>query len=216
MRFFFCFIQLVIPEYLLHIVFNVFFLLAGEFTSFFLNAPLIAYHIHRWVHAKFDATIWCRRWSMDAVGLLINHVIRVYWLGTKIDRLWAARDCMIQQPSWMQVCVMSCDVYLYIRVESNVSFSRFFFFICLSSQTPWANVNAKAGSNWQFICSHSSIISTGKWIRSIGLYRQYDMFLNNHAMHIIWLCRLSNIYYYISIFPEWFHRWYRHKWRAMR
>lgn len=127
MRFFFCFIQLVIPEYLLHIVFNVFFLLAGEFTSFFLNAPLIAYHIHRWVHAKFDATIWCRRWSMDAVGLLINHVIRVYWLGTKIDRLWAARDCMIQQPSWMQVCVMSCDVYLYIRVESNVSFSRYFF-----------------------------------------------------------------------------------------
>lgn len=41
--------QLVIPEYLLHLVFNILFLLAGEWLSLLLNAPLIAYHVFRWV-----------------------------------------------------------------------------------------------------------------------------------------------------------------------
>ena len=38
---------LVLPEYILHIVFNVLFLMAGEWFSLALNAPLIAYHVHR-------------------------------------------------------------------------------------------------------------------------------------------------------------------------
>ena len=38
---------LVLPEYLLHILFNLLFLFAGEWFSIALNAPLIAYHIHR-------------------------------------------------------------------------------------------------------------------------------------------------------------------------
>ena len=38
---------LVLPEYILHIVFNVLFLMAGEWFSLLLNAPLIAYHVHR-------------------------------------------------------------------------------------------------------------------------------------------------------------------------
>lgn len=39
---------LVLPEYLLHIFFNILFLVAGEWFSLFLNIPLIAYHINRY------------------------------------------------------------------------------------------------------------------------------------------------------------------------
>ena len=47
---------LVLPEYLLHILFNVLFLFAGEWFSIALNAPLVAYHIHRWEwHLKSTA-----------------------------------------------------------------------------------------------------------------------------------------------------------------
>ena len=38
---------LVLPEYILHVVFNVLFLMAGGWFSLLLNAPLIAYHVHR-------------------------------------------------------------------------------------------------------------------------------------------------------------------------
>uniref|UniRef100_T1IE61 Uncharacterized protein n=3 Tax=Triatominae TaxID=70999 RepID=T1IE61_RHOPR len=38
---------LVLPEYLLHIFFNILFLLSGEWLSLCLNIPLIAYHINR-------------------------------------------------------------------------------------------------------------------------------------------------------------------------
>lgn len=39
--------QLVLPEYLLHLVINIFFLLSGEWFSLLLNIPLIAYHVFR-------------------------------------------------------------------------------------------------------------------------------------------------------------------------
>ena len=39
--------QLVLPEYLIHIVFNFIFMLAGEWFSVILNVPLIAYNINR-------------------------------------------------------------------------------------------------------------------------------------------------------------------------
>merc|ERR1711994_394331 len=40
---------LVLPEYILHVFFNVLFLFAGEFFSLCLNMPLIGYHIHRYM-----------------------------------------------------------------------------------------------------------------------------------------------------------------------
>jgi len=39
---------LVLPEYVLHILFNLLFLLSGEWFSLLLNAPLIAYHVNRY------------------------------------------------------------------------------------------------------------------------------------------------------------------------
>ncbi|XP_063700510.1 protein cornichon [Culicoides brevitarsis] len=41
---------LVLPEYFIHILFNVLFLFAGEWFSLLLNAPLIAYHVYRYVN----------------------------------------------------------------------------------------------------------------------------------------------------------------------
>lgn len=41
---------LVLPEYLLHLSFNILFLFAGEFFSLCLNLPLIAYHINRYLN----------------------------------------------------------------------------------------------------------------------------------------------------------------------
>lgn len=39
---------LVLPEYLLHLLFNILFALSGEWFSLFLNIPLIAYHVNRY------------------------------------------------------------------------------------------------------------------------------------------------------------------------
>ena len=40
---------LVLPEYILHFFFNFLFLVAGEWFSIILNAPLMAYHVHRYL-----------------------------------------------------------------------------------------------------------------------------------------------------------------------
>jgi len=45
---------LVLPEYAVHLLFNIFFLFAGEWFSLMLNVPLIAYHIHRLIEIIFD------------------------------------------------------------------------------------------------------------------------------------------------------------------
>lgn len=39
---------LVLPEYILHIFFNILFLMAGEWFTLLLNFPLICYHLHRY------------------------------------------------------------------------------------------------------------------------------------------------------------------------
>ncbi|XP_064487955.1 protein cornichon-like [Ornithodoros turicata] len=39
---------LVLPEYFIHILYNVLFLFAGEFFTLLLNVPLMAYHINRY------------------------------------------------------------------------------------------------------------------------------------------------------------------------
>jgi hypothetical protein len=41
---------LVLPEYLVHLVFNLMFLFAGEWISLLINIPLIAYHVHRYMN----------------------------------------------------------------------------------------------------------------------------------------------------------------------
>merc|ERR1712130_177125 len=41
---------LVLPEYLLHLFFNILFLFAGEWFTLLLNLPLIAYHVHRYMN----------------------------------------------------------------------------------------------------------------------------------------------------------------------
>ncbi|KAH9406909.1 Protein cornichon 1 [Tyrophagus putrescentiae] len=41
---------LVLPEYLIHLFFNVLFLFCGEWFTLLLNAPLIAYHVHRYMN----------------------------------------------------------------------------------------------------------------------------------------------------------------------
>lgn len=42
-------IQLVLPEYAIHIFFNLLFMFSGEWVTLVFNIPLIAYHIHRYV-----------------------------------------------------------------------------------------------------------------------------------------------------------------------
>ncbi|XP_072165638.1 protein cornichon homolog 1-like [Diadema setosum] len=39
---------LVLPEYIIHIFFNVLFLIAGQFITVALNLPLIGYHVYRY------------------------------------------------------------------------------------------------------------------------------------------------------------------------
>ncbi|XP_026684529.1 protein cornichon, partial [Diaphorina citri] len=39
---------LVLPEYLAHAIFNLFYVLCGEFVSFLINLPLLVYHINRY------------------------------------------------------------------------------------------------------------------------------------------------------------------------
>uniref|UniRef100_A0A0P5VVU2 Er-derived vesicles protein erv14 n=3 Tax=Daphnia magna TaxID=35525 RepID=A0A0P5VVU2_9CRUS len=41
---------LVLPEYFIHIFFNLMFLFAGEWFTLMFNIPLIAYHIHRYLN----------------------------------------------------------------------------------------------------------------------------------------------------------------------
>ncbi|XP_064621722.1 protein cornichon homolog 1-like [Lineus longissimus] len=41
---------LVLPEYGIHCLFCVLFLLSGQFLSLFLNLPLLGYHINRYLH----------------------------------------------------------------------------------------------------------------------------------------------------------------------
>lgn len=49
--------QLVLPEYALHLFFNLLFLAAGEWFSLLVNLPLILYHIQRYSCEKFGVLI---------------------------------------------------------------------------------------------------------------------------------------------------------------
>ena len=67
---------LVLPEYILHIVFNVLFLMAGEWFSIALNAPLIAYHVHRWVEWGTKTPTKRKFWLIKSVFLQIYEETR--------------------------------------------------------------------------------------------------------------------------------------------
>lgn len=41
---------LVLPEYFVHVLFNLLFLISGEWFPLLFNIPLIAYHVHRYLH----------------------------------------------------------------------------------------------------------------------------------------------------------------------
>ena len=45
----------VLPEYLLHLFFNLLFLFSGEWLTLALNLPLIGYHVHRLLTKKCRA-----------------------------------------------------------------------------------------------------------------------------------------------------------------
>lgn len=45
-----CHFQLVLPEYILHIVINFLFLISEQYFSLFVNVPLIAYHVWRYMN----------------------------------------------------------------------------------------------------------------------------------------------------------------------
>ena len=61
---------LVLPEYILHFIFNFLFLIAGEWFSIALNTPLMAYHVHRYLkrpvmsgEETYRYSEFCRRWT---------------------------------------------------------------------------------------------------------------------------------------------------------
>lgn len=51
------FIQLVLPEYLIHVFFCVMFLCAAEWLTLGLNMPLLAYHVWRYVQGVLFVTL---------------------------------------------------------------------------------------------------------------------------------------------------------------
>ena len=54
-------------RYILHILFNILFLFAGEWFSILLNAPLIGYHIHRYILSRALKTSLLGFWK-DTLG----------------------------------------------------------------------------------------------------------------------------------------------------
>ena len=61
---------LVLPEYILHILFNFLFLLSGEWFSILLNAPLIGYHIHRYTFGN---------WFLSVSSASFEHLLSIFW-----------------------------------------------------------------------------------------------------------------------------------------
>ncbi|XP_031624652.1 protein cornichon [Contarinia nasturtii] len=93
---------LVIPEYLLHLFFNVLFLFAGEWFSLLLNIPLIAYHVFRYKN----------RPVMSGPGL---------YDPTSIMNADTLSKC--QREGWIKLAVylLSFFYYLYGMISSLIS-----------------------------------------------------------------------------------------------
>ncbi len=67
--------QLVLPEYALHVFFNVLFLFAYQWGTLLLNLPLIIYHIHRCVlllHTE-EGILMCAKYVIR--GLFLHPII---------------------------------------------------------------------------------------------------------------------------------------------
>ncbi|XP_058124526.1 protein cornichon [Anopheles ziemanni] len=84
---------LVLPEYLLHILFNLLFLFSGEWLSLALNIPLIAYHIYRYAN----------RPVMTGPGL---------YDPTSIMNTDVLRSC--QREGWIKLAVYLLSFFYYL------------------------------------------------------------------------------------------------------
>ena len=93
---------LVLPEYILHVLFNFLFLIAGEWFSLVLNAPLIAYHMHRYMN----------RPVMSGAGL---------YDPTSIMNADTLNKC--QREGWIKLAfyLLSFFYYLYGMIYSLIS-----------------------------------------------------------------------------------------------
>ncbi|ODM92633.1 Protein cornichon [Orchesella cincta] len=93
---------LVLPEYGLHMFFNVLFLFNGEWFSLVLNAPLIAYHVHRYLS----------RPVMSGVGI---------YDPTSIMNTDVLNKC--QREGWIKLAfyLLSFFYYLYAMIYSLIS-----------------------------------------------------------------------------------------------
>ncbi|CAL8090788.1 unnamed protein product [Orchesella dallaii] len=93
---------LVLPEYGLHLFFNLLFLFNGEWFSLVLNAPLIAYHVHRYLS----------RPVMSGVGI---------YDPTSIMNTDVLNKC--QREGWIKLAfyLLSFFYYLYAMIYSLIS-----------------------------------------------------------------------------------------------
>jgi len=93
---------LVLPEYALHTFFNLLFLFTGEWFSLLLNAPLVAYHVHRYL----------TRPVMSGVGI---------YDPTSIMNTDVLNKC--QREGWIKLAfyLLSFFYYLYAMIYSLIS-----------------------------------------------------------------------------------------------
>ncbi|EFX67993.1 protein cornichon-like [Daphnia pulex] len=93
---------LVLPEYAIHILFNLMFLFAGEWFTLMFNIPLIAYHIHRYLN----------RPVMSGAGL---------YDPTNIMNQDVLNKC--QREGWIKLAfyLLSFFFYLYGMIRSLIS-----------------------------------------------------------------------------------------------
>nr|CAH0113125.1 unnamed protein product [Daphnia galeata] len=93
---------LVLPEYFIHIFFNLMFLIAGEWFTLMFNIPLIAYHIHRYLN----------RPVMSGAGL---------YDPTNIMNQDVLNKC--QREGWIKLAfyLLSFFFYLYGMIRSLIS-----------------------------------------------------------------------------------------------
>lgn len=67
--------QLVLPEFGIHFFFNFLFLICGEWFTLILNAPLIAYHIYRFVNPFCSLELFLNLCVDIKIALLCHRLV---------------------------------------------------------------------------------------------------------------------------------------------
>lgn len=133
--------QLVLPEYFIHIFFNLLFLISGEWVTLALNIPLIAYHIHRYIN----------RPVMSGVGL---------YDPTNIMNADVLSKC--QREGWIKLAfyLISFFFYLYGYVfqldPTTLIFLLFFSFFSPFSMIRSLISSWCAGLRWKEFCRRNN------------------------------------------------------------